>query len=88
MQTFYGLTTGRGPNAQRPKPDALRGIGFPRSLRAGRRSTTPNEIVDLLLGDPLPTRLDRRRRTTGRQSADVDEGDGHDRPFGCAGPPS
>jgi hypothetical protein len=86
MQTFYDLTADRSHNAQRPKPDLVPGNGPARRLRVSLRGRTPNEIAALLLGEPLPTRLDRRLKMAGRQSADVDTDDPNDRPFGRAGP--
>jgi hypothetical protein len=86
MQTLYDPIAGRSQNARRHKFSTLRGNGPARSAPPGPRVRTPNEIADLLLEDPLPTRLERRRRATGRQSADVDTGVPYDRPFGRAGP--
>jgi hypothetical protein len=79
IPTLSNHAARRRQNEYRSRPDALR-------LCARLRGRTPNEIAALPLGGPLPTRLDRRRGTAGRQSADVDASSPYDRPFGRAGP--
>ncbi len=65
MQTLHDRIDGSREYSERPKAEAWPGKWSSRRRCVIERGKTLQQTGARLLGEPLPTRLDRRRRTAG-----------------------